>query len=68
MIDTSIGAVRLNMTRTEVEERYGVPSKVTVLADYFPVGTLYEGKKLTRALYSGARARCESTTSPTRSR
>jgi len=52
VIDTSIGAVRLNMTRTEVEERYGEPSRVNVLPDYFPVGTRYEGKKLTRALYS----------------
>jgi hypothetical protein len=52
VIDTSIGAVRLNMTRTEVEERYGEPSRVNVLPDYFLVGTRYEGKKLTRALYS----------------
>jgi hypothetical protein len=55
VIDTSIGYVRLNMPRAEVEERYGEPSRVNVLADYFPVGTRYEGKKLIRALY-GVRA------------
>jgi hypothetical protein len=52
VIDKSIGAVRLNMTPIEVEERYGEPSRVDVMPEYFPVGTRYEGKKLTRALYS----------------
>jgi len=52
VINTSIGYVRLGMPRAEVDERYGEPSRVNVLADYFPVGTRYEGKKLTRAIYN----------------
>jgi hypothetical protein len=52
VINTSIGYVRLNMLRAEVDERYGEPSRVNVFAEYFPVGTRYEGKTLTRAIYN----------------
>ena len=51
VLDRSIGDVRLNMARTEVERRYGIPARVTVFRHYFPVGTRYNGRELVRVLY-----------------
>lgn len=39
------------MHRLTVERRYGEPDRVNVLQDYFPGGTRYHGKPLTRVFY-----------------
>jgi hypothetical protein len=52
VLNRSIGDIRLNTTRGDVERLYGKPTREKVLRDYyFPVGTRYHGKKLIQAVY-----------------
>ncbi len=49
VFNRSIGDVRVNMSRADVELRYGRPAREQVLRGFFPVGTRYQGKELVSA-------------------
>src|SRR6266542_2478794 len=51
VFNRSIGDVRVNMSRADVELRYGRPARTHVIHSLLPVGKSYQGKRQVRGGY-----------------